>query len=50
MLNRHGRMAGATGTGKAKALQPMAEQMSAAGVPVLTSRSCSPSSGSVRRW
>jgi hypothetical protein len=35
MLNRHGLIAGATGTGKTKSLQLMAEQLSAAGVPVL---------------
>src|SRR3954454_6276577 len=34
MVNRHGLIAGATGTGKTKALQLMAEQLSAAGVPV----------------
>jgi hypothetical protein len=34
MLNRHGLVAGATGTGKTKTLQLMAEQISAAGVPV----------------
>jgi DNA helicase HerA-like ATPase len=34
MLNRHGLVAGATGTGKTKTLQLMAEQLSAAGVPV----------------
>jgi DNA helicase HerA-like ATPase len=34
MLNRHGLVAGATGTGKTKTLQLMAEQMSAAGIPV----------------
>jgi DNA helicase HerA-like ATPase len=34
-LNRHGLIAGATGTGKTKTLQVMAEQLSAAGVPVL---------------
>jgi uncharacterized protein len=33
-LNRHGLVAGATGTGKSKTLQTMAEQLSAAGVPV----------------
>jgi uncharacterized protein len=33
-LNRHGLVAGATGTGKTKTLQVMAEQLSAAGVPV----------------
>jgi DNA helicase HerA-like ATPase len=35
MVNRHGLVAGATGTGKTKTLQVMAEQLSAAGVPVL---------------
>src|ERR1700682_5798873 len=34
-VNRHGLVAGATGTGKTKSLQVMAEQLSAAGVPVL---------------
>jgi DNA helicase HerA-like ATPase len=34
MLNRHGLVAGATGTGKTKTLQLMAEQLCAAGVPV----------------
>ena len=34
MLNRHGLVAGATGTGKTKTLQLMAEQMSTAGIPV----------------
>jgi DNA helicase HerA-like ATPase len=34
MINRHGLVAGATGTGKTKTLQTMAEQLSAAGVPV----------------
>ena len=38
MLNRHGLVAGATGTGKTKTLQVMAEQLSAAGVPVFISR------------
>src|SRR5215471_12792629 len=33
-VNRHGLVAGATGTGKTKSLQVMAEQLSAAGVPV----------------
>jgi uncharacterized protein len=33
-LNRHGLVAGATGTGKTKTLQLMAEQLSAQGVPV----------------
>ena len=33
-LNRHGLVAGATGTGKTKTLQVMAEQLSAQGVPV----------------
>jgi DNA helicase HerA-like ATPase len=35
MLNRHGLVAGATGTGKTKSLQVIAEQLSTAGVPVL---------------
>jgi DNA helicase HerA-like ATPase len=34
MMNRHGLVAGATGTGKTKTLQLIAEQLSAAGVPV----------------
>ena len=34
-LNRHGLVAGATGTGKTKTLQVMTEQLSAAGVAVL---------------
>ena len=34
MLNRHGLVAGATGTGKTVTLQVMAEQLSMAGVPV----------------
>jgi DNA helicase HerA-like ATPase len=34
MLNRHGLVAGATGTGKTRTLQLMAEQLSANGVPV----------------
>ena len=33
-LNRHGLVAGATGTGKTKTLQALTEQLSAAGVPV----------------
>ncbi|MHA7649648.1 helicase HerA-like domain-containing protein, partial [Mycobacterium sp. ML4] len=33
-VNRHGLVAGATGTGKTKTLQLIAEQLSAAGVPV----------------
>ncbi len=33
-LNKHGLIAGATGTGKTKTLQVMAEQLSRAGVPV----------------
>jgi len=37
MLNRHGLVAGATGTGKTKTLQVMAEQLSMAGVPVFVS-------------
>lgn len=35
MLNRHGLVAGATGTGKTKTLQMIAEQLSANGVPVV---------------
>ena len=35
MLNRHGLIAGATGTGKTKTLQLIAEQLSVAGVPVV---------------
>lgn len=34
MMNRHGLVAGATGTGKTKTLQVMAEHLSDAGVPV----------------
>ena len=34
MMNRHGLVAGATGTGKTTTLQVLAEQLSAAGVPV----------------
>lgn len=34
MMNRHGLIAGATGTGKTKSLQMIAEQLSTAGVPV----------------
>src|SRR5687768_8997098 len=37
MMNRHGLIAGATGTGKTKTLQLMAEQLSAAGIPVFVS-------------
>jgi DNA helicase HerA-like ATPase len=35
VLNRHGLIAGATGTGKTKTLQGLAEQLSANGVPVV---------------
>ncbi|WP_280477863.1 helicase HerA-like domain-containing protein [Nocardia asiatica] len=35
MMNRHGLVAGATGTGKTKTLQGIAEQLSSAGVPVV---------------
>ncbi|MGV9331029.1 helicase HerA-like domain-containing protein [Nocardia sp. NPDC003726] len=35
MMNRHGLVAGATGTGKTKTLQSLAEQLSSAGVPVV---------------
>ena len=34
MMNRHGLIAGATGTGKTKSLQLIAEQLSTASVPV----------------
>jgi uncharacterized protein len=37
MLNRHGLIAGATGTGKTKTLQLLAEQLAADGVPVFVS-------------
>jgi uncharacterized protein len=37
MMNRHGLIAGATGTGKTKTLQLIAGQLSAAGVPVFIS-------------
>jgi len=37
MVNRHGLIAGATGTGKTRTLQGIAEQLSAAGVPVFVS-------------
>ncbi|SMX85098.1 hypothetical protein BAURA86_01539 [Brevibacterium aurantiacum] len=37
MLNRHGLVAGATGTGKTVTLQVLAEQLSRAGVPVFAS-------------
>ena len=37
MVNRHGLIAGATGTGKTKSLQLMAGQLSDAGVPVFIS-------------
>src|SRR6476660_956821 len=36
MMNRHGLIAGATGTGKTVTLQLLAEQLSAQGVPVFT--------------
>jgi DNA helicase HerA-like ATPase len=37
MMNRHGLIAGATGTGKTKTLQRLAESLAAAGVPVFVS-------------
>ena len=36
MLNRHGLVSGATGTGKTVTLQVLAEALSAIGVPVFT--------------
>src|SRR3954463_7138523 len=36
MCNRHGLIAGATGTGKTVTLQLLAEQLSAQGVPIFT--------------
>ena len=38
MMNRHGLIAGATGTGKTKTLQLLTEQLSAQGVPGLRGR------------
>lgn len=38
MMNRHGLVAGATGTGKTKTLQGIAEQLSANGVSASSSR------------
>ena len=49
MLNRHGLVAGATGTGKTKTLQLMAEQLSAAGVPVFAADIKGDLSGMARR-
>ena len=37
MMNRHGLIAGATGSGKTRTLQVLAEQLSSAGVPVFMS-------------
>ena len=48
-LNRHGLVAGATGTGKTKTLQDLAEQCSAAGVPVLLADIKGDLSGLARR-
>ncbi|MGI5128717.1 helicase HerA-like domain-containing protein [Pseudonocardia sp. CA-107938] len=47
-LNRHGLVAGATGTGKTKTLQGLAEQLSTAGVPVLLADVKSDLSGMAR--
>lgn len=47
-LNRHGLVAGATGTGKTKTLQGLAEQLSDAGVPVLLADVKSDLSGMAR--
>ena len=49
MLNRHGLVAGATGTGKTKTLQLMAEQLSAHGVPVFAADIKGDLSGHARR-
>lgn len=38
MLNRHGLIAGATGTGKTVTLKVLAEQLSLSGIPVFFSR------------
>ena len=40
MMNRHGLIAGATGTGKTVTLQTLAEQLSAAGGPPLPAAVC----------
>ena len=48
MCNRHGLIAGATGTGKTVTLQVLAEQLSAAGVPVFTADIKGDLSGLVR--
>jgi DNA helicase HerA-like ATPase len=48
MCNRHGLIAGATGTGKTKTLQLMAEQLSAIGVPVFAADMKGDLSGLVR--
>src|SRR6478672_3678334 len=48
MCNRHGLIAGATGTGKTKTLQLMAEQLSAMGVPVFAADVKGDLSGLVR--
>ena len=49
MMNRHGLVAGATGTGKTKTLQVLAEQLSDAGVPVFISDIKGDISGLARR-
>lgn len=49
VLNRHGPVAGATGTGKTKTLQLIAERLSAQGVPVFLGTSRATCQGSRRR-
>ena len=49
MLNRHGLIAGATGTGKTKTLQLLAGQLSKAGVPVFVADIKGDLTGSPRR-
>ena len=47
MMNRHGLIAGATGTGKTRTLQLIAEQLSAAGVPVFDGKDSSQQAGGI---
>lgn len=50
MATRHGLIAGATGTGKTKTLQLLAEQFSAAGVPVFLADLKGDLSGIAAAW